>query len=66
MTDNPYDLSPDLLSALDAYAAHADGQPSRAELIRRIIKDWLSTNGYLQRSAGEGLRPDQLTTEHDG
>lgn len=39
---------PDVLEALDRYAVDATGSPSRRQLISRIVRDWLITNGYLE------------------
>ena len=41
-------LPPDLVAALDAYAADATGHPDRSAVLLRIIRDWLVTNGYLR------------------
>ena len=41
-------LPPDVLAALDSYAADAEGHPDRSALLLRIIRDWLVTNGYLR------------------
>lgn len=41
-------LPPDLLAAMDTYAADATGHPDRSALLLRIIRDWLVTNGYLR------------------
>lgn len=38
MSDNPYDLAPEVLQALDRYAHDAKGQPARPELVRRIVR----------------------------
>ncbi|WP_363316290.1 CopG family transcriptional regulator [Chelatococcus sp.] len=40
-------LSPELRAAIDkACSAEADN-PSRSEMIRRIVSDWLQKNGYF-------------------
>lgn len=39
---------PEVLEALDRYAVDATGSPSRHQLISRIVRDWLTTNGYLE------------------
>jgi hypothetical protein len=39
---------PETIAALDA-AASADAEaPSRSELVRRIVADWLRSHGYLR------------------
>lgn len=38
---------PDLTAAIEAAAGDADGLPSRSEMIRRIVTDWLQKRGYL-------------------
>lgn len=49
---------PGLLEALDAYAADAEGLPTRPELVRRIVRDWLITNGYYQADPLDALEDD--------
>lgn len=46
-------LRRDLLDGIDAYAASqaADGQPSRADVIRLALRDWLTEQGFLKVSA---------------
>ena len=38
---------PFVVEALDRYGVDATGKPSRAELVLRILRDWLTSNGYL-------------------
>lgn len=44
-------LHDDLLVPLDAAISDESDDPSRPEMIRRIVKDWLVGHGYLK--AGE-------------
>lgn len=39
-------MSPDLTAALDAAAAADPDKPSRSELIRRIVVEWLKAKGF--------------------
>jgi ABC-type ATPase with predicted acetyltransferase domain len=56
----------ELTAALDNAAAEQDA-PSRSELIRRIVVEWLKDRGYLRNAqSDQGLRPDQLNSENDG
>lgn len=48
----------DIAAALDRYAKDATGSPSRDELVMRIVRDWLITNGYLQSDPVEALTDD--------
>jgi|GEM_PF-2294730 hypothetical protein len=65
------DLSPELIAALDhAVATQTEGgaasPPSRAQLIARVLEDWLRSNGHLRHDGrDEGLRPENLTSEND-
>lgn len=36
------------LEALDAFAASQEDRPRRTEAARRILTDWLRSNGYLR------------------
>ncbi len=57
---------PDITAAIDAAAAKAEGGPSRSEMIRRIVTDWLSERGFLTGAAGEeGVRPEDLNSSND-
>ncbi len=38
----------DLTAALDAAAAADSDKPSRSELMRRIVLEWLKGRGYLK------------------
>jgi hypothetical protein len=49
---------PDVADALDRYSEDAKGSPPRTELIMRILRDWLITNGYLQSDPLEALSDD--------
>lgn len=40
-------LDPNAEAALDVAAAAEPDQPSRSELIRRIVSEWLKTKGLL-------------------
>jgi hypothetical protein len=65
------DLSPELVAALDhAVATQTQRDPaspaSRAQLIARILTQWLRVEGHLRHGGGdEGLRPEDLTSEND-
>jgi hypothetical protein len=60
------DLSPDLIEALDHAVATEPGPSGRAELIRRILSDWLHAKGHMRhRGCDEGRRPEDLTSEND-
>lgn len=39
----------ELAAALDAAAAADPDKPTRSELIRRIVVEWLKAKGYLGR-----------------
>lgn len=39
----------DLLDGIDAFASSQADAPSRSEAIRRIIRDWLQSKGYLPK-----------------
>ena len=44
----PVELSPTLLDALDAWIAdQPDPKPSRPEVVRHALTDWLTGQGYL-------------------
>jgi hypothetical protein len=60
------DLPVDLLAALDRAAAAEPGRATRADLVSRILSEWLRAKGYM-RGAGcdEGVRPENLTSEND-
>lgn len=38
----------DLLSGIDAASGDEQDDPSRPEMLRRIVKDWLIGRGYLE------------------
>jgi len=38
----------DMINGIDAFAASEVDTPSRSEAIRRIIRDWLLSHGYLK------------------
>ena len=40
----------DMLDAIDAYRATLKPIPNQSEAIRKILKDWLASNGYLRAS----------------
>lgn len=45
-------MEPELISALDEFIElrhHADETPSRSEAIRKILRDWLSSEGYFRK-----------------
>lgn len=42
-------MPPDVISALDAAAAAGPDKPTRSELIRRVMVEWLKAKGYLGR-----------------
>lgn len=44
-------LHDDLLKPLDAVIGDEPDMPSRPEMIRRIIKEWLIGRGYLDKSS---------------
>jgi hypothetical protein len=37
------------VTAIETAAADEDDKPSRSEMIRRIVTDWLRQHGYMQR-----------------
>jgi Ribbon-helix-helix protein, copG family len=39
---------PAFTKALDKASAREDDQPSRSEMIRRIVAEWLKAKGYLK------------------
>jgi len=41
-------LAADDLSGLDKFSADQADSPGRPEAIRRIIRDWLISHGYLK------------------
>jgi len=41
----------EVIDGIDAAADHEADKPSRPEMLRRIVKDWLIGHGYLK--AGE-------------
>ncbi|MEY9629059.1 hypothetical protein [Sinorhizobium fredii] len=41
-------LHDDLLSPLDKFCGEEADRPSRPEAIRRILRDWLVSHGYLK------------------
>jgi hypothetical protein len=41
-------IRPEIGEALDKAAADQDDKPSRSEMNRRILKDWLTGHGYLK------------------
>jgi hypothetical protein len=49
-----------LIFAIDAAVAAEGDQPSRAEMIRRIVVAWLSERGYLQlrKANDQAANPD--------
>lgn len=57
-SDSTLEDDPALLKALDTYAADAEGSPTRLELVRRIVRDWLITNGYYQADPLDALNDD--------
>jgi metal-responsive CopG/Arc/MetJ family transcriptional regulator len=40
-------LADDIGEAIDKFSAEEGDGPTRSEAIRRILRDWLSTKGYL-------------------
>jgi len=43
-------MEPELTDAIDAFALDETDKPPRSEAIRRIIRDWLISHGYLKAS----------------
>lgn len=41
-------LTRDLLDGIEAFASAEDDKPKRPEAIRRILRDWLQSKGYLK------------------
>lgn len=39
-----------LISAVESAAERESDKPSRSEMIRRIVTDWLSSKGYLPKA----------------
>ncbi len=56
---------PELAAAVERAARSEGDNPSRSEMIRRIVTGWLRERGHL-RDGDDGLRPDQLNAENDG
>jgi hypothetical protein len=42
-------LRPEVAKALDAAAAEEPDTPTRPEMVRRIIVEWLQRKGYLPK-----------------
>ena len=57
---------PEITAAIEAAAAANPDTPTRSEMIRRIVVEWLRERGYLPPAADEALRPDQLNSANDG
>jgi len=38
----------DLLDGIDAFSSNEHDKPKRPEAIRRIIREWLTSHGYLK------------------
>lgn len=60
------ELDQEIIGGLDAYAATLRDTPSRPEIIRRIVRDWLRAHGHM-RPAGSrgGTRPEDLNSAND-
>jgi hypothetical protein len=59
-------LDEDLAVALAAYRRVASAAPGIEGDIRRILRLWLTQNGYMHEPANEGLTPDALNASNDG
>jgi metal-responsive CopG/Arc/MetJ family transcriptional regulator len=47
-------LPPDLLAALDSWISAQPEQPGRTEAIRTIVREYLTSVGYIEPEPDEG------------
>ena len=64
-------MQPDLLAALDTFRSASEGNMTRPEAVRTLVRNALIADGHLQNhlataETNEGMRPDQLNAENDG
>jgi hypothetical protein len=43
-------MDPDLIGAIEKFGTAEPDNPSQSEAIRRILRDWLIGNGYLDQN----------------
>ena len=55
-------VEPSFLARVDDWRRRQPNIPSRSEAIRRLVEGALG----VRRQAGEGIRPQDLTSENDG
>jgi hypothetical protein len=48
--------SPELRKAIDRWRIEQDGEPTRAEAVRRIVEDWLTTKGAFKPARAPAKR----------
>lgn len=56
------DLPADLAGALSAFAARSEINPQEA--LERILREWLTRNGYLAHG-DDGIHPEDLNASND-
>ena len=56
------DLPDDLTEALSAFAAKSELSPQEA--LERILREWLTRNGYLAHG-DDGIHPEDLNASND-
>jgi hypothetical protein len=60
-------LPRDLLDGLDAHARTLRNNPSRGDVMQKILRDWLCEHGYVRAAGGSsGVRPKDLNSANDG
>ncbi|PPE79658.1 hypothetical protein C3941_11180 [Kaistia algarum] len=60
-------MAPDLLGALDRFAAEGGRSLSRPEALRIAFREFALARGYIRpASSDEGTRPYDLTSDNDG
>ncbi len=50
--------APELRTAIETAASTEDDKPSRSEMIRRIVTNWLRQRGYVLKGGQNGPRRD--------
>jgi metal-responsive CopG/Arc/MetJ family transcriptional regulator len=59
-------LEHDLLAGIEAYSSTQKDSPSRPDAVRRILREWLQSNGFIRSlTAEEGRRPEDLNSAND-
>ncbi|HEV7415146.1 MAG TPA: hypothetical protein VGN98_03255 [Tianweitania sediminis] len=60
-------LPPDLVTAINRYAAQRDLGSNQAEAAIQALRQWAINEGLLSPAGGdEGLRPEDLSAANDG